>query len=661
KNYVTDAQKVVIENTSNTNTGDQDISGIAYNAAFTATKVDKNADITGATKTKITYDAKGLVTAGADATTADIAASTNKNYVTDAQKVVIENTSNTNTGDQDLSGIDNNAADITIKVDKNNDITGDTKTKITYDAKGLVTAGTDATTTDIAEGSRMYYTEARVDANTSVVASTTHSGQTDNPHAVTKTQVGLGNADDTSDANKPVSAAAQTALDLKVDENTAITGATQTKITYDTKGLVTAGADATTADIAASTNKNYVTDAQQTVIEYTSGINTGNQNLAEVIAKNDSANAQIKNVTNPTEAQDAATKSYVDNSIDANLSSCDILLNLAIITEDLANLINAGVSIADLIDAGKSISEFLDAGVSVSDLLAAGVSVSELLAAGVSVSDLLAAGVSVSDLLAAGVSVSDLLAAGVSVSELLAAGVSVSDLFDAGVGVGTLEINGADSTALANAGLIGSVNDVDGNSYKWIKIGNQIWMAENLNLYTPTGSWYNNNDSASYSSVYGRLYDWATVMNGETSSLSNPSGVQGICPAGWHLPSDAEWTELSDYLIANGYGYGGSGNDIAKSLAATSNWYAISTPGTPGNDPANNNSSGFSGLPGGNHYNGDFIPVTFYGFWWSATEYAPPGAFTPGAYIRTLVCDDEHMKDEISDQEPGFSVRCVRD
>jgi hypothetical protein len=97
---------------------------------------------------------------------------------------------------------------------------------------------------------------------------------------LTKTDIGLSNVDNTSDANKPVSTATQTALDGKVDENAAITGATKTKITYDAKGLITAGADATTADIAASTNKNYVTDAQATVIGNTSGTNSGNQTLA---------------------------------------------------------------------------------------------------------------------------------------------------------------------------------------------------------------------------------------------------------------------------------------------------------------------------------------------------------------------------------------------
>jgi hypothetical protein len=90
-----------------------------------------------------------------------------------------------------------------------------------------------------------------------------------------KAAVGLGNVDNTSDVNKPISSATQTALDGKVDKNTAITGATKTKITYDSKGLVTAGADATTVDIADSSNKRYVTDAQLVVIANTSGTNTG--------------------------------------------------------------------------------------------------------------------------------------------------------------------------------------------------------------------------------------------------------------------------------------------------------------------------------------------------------------------------------------------------
>jgi hypothetical protein len=92
-----------------------------------------------------------------------------------------------------------------------------------------------------------------------------------------KSDVGLGNVDNTSDASKPVSTATQTALDIKVNANGTIVSATKTKITYDAKGLVTSGADATSADIADSTDKRYVTDAQRTVIQNTSGTNTGNQ------------------------------------------------------------------------------------------------------------------------------------------------------------------------------------------------------------------------------------------------------------------------------------------------------------------------------------------------------------------------------------------------
>jgi hypothetical protein len=95
-----------------------------------------------------------------------------------------------------------------------------------------------------------------------------------------KADVGLGNVDNTSDVNKPVSTAQAAAIALKVDKNAAITGATKTKITYDSKGLVTSGSDATTADIADSTNKRYVTDANLTTIGNTSGVNTGDQNLS---------------------------------------------------------------------------------------------------------------------------------------------------------------------------------------------------------------------------------------------------------------------------------------------------------------------------------------------------------------------------------------------
>jgi hypothetical protein len=97
---------------------------------------------------------------------------------------------------------------------------------------------------------------------------------------LTKSSVGLGNVDNTSDANKPISTATQTALDGKVDENAPITGATKTKITYDSKGLVTSGADATTDDITDTATNRYTNDTDVTRLANTSGTNTGDQDLS---------------------------------------------------------------------------------------------------------------------------------------------------------------------------------------------------------------------------------------------------------------------------------------------------------------------------------------------------------------------------------------------
>lgn len=137
-----------------------------------------------------------------------------------------------------------------------------------------------------------------------------------------KAAVGLGNVDNTSDANKPISSATQTALNAKIDANTAITGATKTKITYDSKGLVTAGTDATTADIADSSNKRYVTDAQLTVIGNTSGTNTGDQNIFGTIVVAGQSNV-VADATNDTLTLVAGT----GVSITTNATTDSITIN----------------------------------------------------------------------------------------------------------------------------------------------------------------------------------------------------------------------------------------------------------------------------------------------------------------------------------------------
>jgi hypothetical protein len=158
-------------------------------------KVDENSAITGATKTKVTYDQKGLVTAGADATTADIASSTDKRYVTDAQLVVVGNTSGTNTGDNAT-----NSQYSGLAASKQDTLVSGTNIK-TINSTSLLGSGNVAVEPTItATTSADYYRGDKTFAT------------------LNKAAVGLGNVDNTSDANKPVSTAQQTALDAKTNK-----------------------------------------------------------------------------------------------------------------------------------------------------------------------------------------------------------------------------------------------------------------------------------------------------------------------------------------------------------------------------------------------------------------------------------------------------------
>ncbi|HEY9115339.1 MAG TPA: FISUMP domain-containing protein [Bacteroidales bacterium] len=121
----------------------------------------------------------------------------------------------------------------------------------------------------------------------------------------------------------------------------------------------------------------------------------------------------------------------------------------------------------------------------------------------------------------------------------------------------------------------------DGQEYNTVCIGEQEWMAENLNYESPDSHCYG--DTAEYCATYGKLYSHNEVMNGEQPSNSNPSEVQGICPAGWHLPSVAEWEQLAEAL---------GGVDVAGGeLKEVSDWNYPNV--------GANNSTGFSAMPGG--------------------------------------------------------------
>jgi len=202
----------------------------------------------------------------------------------------------------------------------------------------------------------------------------------------------------------------------------------------------------------------------------------------------------------------------------------------------------------------------------------------------------------------------------------------------------------------------GSVSDIDGNIYKTIQIGTQLWMAENLKTtkfsdgtlipYTtyilqnlPDYSWYNN-DAASYKITYGALYNWYAVSTDK------------LCPTGWHVPTSAEWNTLANYI--------GFNNNIDSKVkeTGTTHWSADYAYGT--------NESGFTALPGGirdPYGDNEFMNIGYQGSWWSATSNDITGmsadfystesidiydyaAFTQG--LKTL-------------KIRGISVRCLKD
>ncbi len=208
----------------------------------------------------------------------------------------------------------------------------------------------------------------------------------------------------------------------------------------------------------------------------------------------------------------------------------------------------------------------------------------------------------------------------------------------------------------------GFVDERDGNHYNMVKIGNQIWMAENLKylpsvvgpetgLYTEPCYYVYGYDGTNVDEAkatknyqtYGVLYNWAAAMNGEESSNANPSGVQGVCPAGWHVPSYAEWTELTDYLG----GASVAGGKLKE--AGTTHWRSPNTGAT--------NETGFTALPGGyRDLDGTFVNIGVNGLWWSATENNATNAWN-----RSMIYGSSNVSRVDSYKEVGFSVRCVRD
>ena len=216
----------------------------------------------------------------------------------------------------------------------------------------------------------------------------------------------------------------------------------------------------------------------------------------------------------------------------------------------------------------------------------------------------------------------------------------------------------------------GFTDERDGNTYCIITIGNQVWMGENLR-YLPS---VNRGTDESWSESRYYVYDYQgtnvdeakdTYNYAEYGVLYNFIAAQTACPAGWHLPSDSEWTELEIYLENNGHnfdGYVDSDNDrethnvIAKALASTYNWSTSDIENTPGLLQEKNNSSGFNGKPAGwKTLNGRFAYINENGTWWSSTQYSNHHWDRYIHFTRTYVTRS-HNENHI-----GMSIRCIQD
>ncbi len=194
----------------------------------------------------------------------------------------------------------------------------------------------------------------------------------------------------------------------------------------------------------------------------------------------------------------------------------------------------------------------------------------------------------------------------------------------------------------------------DGKTYNTVQIGTQCWMAQNLNIgikINSSGDQTNNSiiEKYCYSNlesncdIYGGLYQWNEMMQYVTTA-----GVQGICPAGWHIPTDAEWTTVTIFLGGTSVA-GGKMKTTGTLQAGTGLWNSPNTAAT--------NESGFSAVPaGGRNPYGTFVDLGNYGNWWISAE-----TNSSNAWYRRMKYGDGKVNSYNSYKSTGFSGRCLRD
>lgn len=219
------------------------------------------------------------------------------------------------------------------------------------------------------------------------------------------------------------------------------------------------------------------------------------------------------------------------------------------------------------------------------------------------------------------------------------------------------------------------LTDIDGNVYPTVVIGEQVWMTKNLAVsryadgrevpFVPQDEWWDSlrvdekgycfyNNSSSNLAIYGALYSWSAAVNGQDSLSPEMQFIQGVCPDGWHLPSDADWLELETSLgmpvqEANTEGWRGSIGGKLKS-AGRDHWL------TP-NEGATNETR-FTALPAGDRFpDGLYFNLRYTTLFWTSTSYDEETAWARGLgyAVTTMYRGHEDTKNW------GFSVRCVRD
>jgi uncharacterized protein (TIGR02145 family) len=203
--------------------------------------------------------------------------------------------------------------------------------------------------------------------------------------------------------------------------------------------------------------------------------------------------------------------------------------------------------------------------------------------------------------------------------------------------------------------------DYDNNNYPIVEIGTQVWMAENLKTTKyndgtaipnetdntawrslTTGAYSDYDNTPSTSITYGRLYNWYTVDNNAGTKVAS-NGGKNVCPTGWHVPADAEWSTLTTYLG----GVSVAGGKLKET--GTTHWTSPNTGAT--------NETGFTALPCGFHdYDGTYDGIGNYGDWWSSTVFS-----TISAFNRDMYHDLSDVYRLADNNQSGFAVRCLQD